>query len=194
MLPRRSGTSWGTHYSVQGTIIWSTQLMSSLYNQPLSTDLCPSFLHITNTSCISRIHHHYQHHITVYTLQDSSLYIYTLYTCYCILHHGTTISVLTVYSSHHPRAVNIIACLIFTKSVMSVCCRCIVYAPQEICCVNTVIIIMVFFTLSLIITWQSWACQVIKEVFNTVTEMSSILFIAESCLLLKLSLSYLIKS
>ena len=49
---------------------------------------------IAHHKCLLHIKH------TVYTLQDSSLYIYILHTCYCILHHSTTNKAQNAFQDH----------------------------------------------------------------------------------------------
>ena len=58
--------------------VFKAQLMSSLFSQPFSTDLCPLYIIIINI-------------ISLFIN-----YTYILYTCHCILHHNTSILIQTI--------------------------------------------------------------------------------------------------
>ena len=65
------------HHEVR-IMVFKAQLMSSLFSQPFSTDLCPLYIIIINI-------------ISLFIN-----YTYILYTCHCILHHNTSIFIQTI--------------------------------------------------------------------------------------------------
>ena len=109
-------------------MVFKAQLMSSLFSQPFSTDLCPLYIIIINI-------------ISLFIN-----YTYILYTCHCILHHNTSILIqtiqgapvaaktlhyctiyaslyFTVQISHSSITVNFQGCHISSKLFMFCCCK-----------------------------------------------------------------------